>query len=633
MTTRTKALTMLAGGICSLAIASAASAGHDAKTIEVCDKGSENANVWIQRHGDGSEGRKFSIKLNTDDGPIVFGSDDFDFDFDFDMDFDFEWDSDDHGGIHDVLIKKLGGMHGDHGKQVIKLHKEHLAKAPKALHTKKLHLQELHELHGLHELLELKGHGGGQHEVIIERLHGHDDDFSMGDLGLDDDHGDGQVEVIIKEIDGQHGDVFVIKGGEGKVWASKNGQTIDLADHGGGVFVLRGDDHGKDVRMKIEKEAAKAKVKAEKAKIKADVIKLKAEKAKVKAKAKAEKAKAKSKRKGLHTDARFNVEVGAGQGGNVFAWASEDDQARLPEVKQRYMIGVTLGSISEALASQLGVDAGGVVMIESVTDGMPASESGLRRFDVITKVDGKAPVSTPMLQKIISGKSEGDLVKVEVLRGGDAKTFKVGLAQAPAFPERIAFAERAEREAVRARERELRNNERALVRADRNLARAQERMQRSKELAEVRRSKGGEDLKAIMKHLESLDVELDEETMAELHEHLAELGEHMHSMDFTFEMPNIEFVPGEGDEDAFVVIEGAPDGRFFERDGNTIHFAPRGGQGEFRFEVAPTPPAAPVPGENVFFERNTETAKRLNSLEERMERIERMLEKIAERID
>ena len=176
------------------------------------------------------------------------------------------------------------------------------------------------------------------------------------------------------------------------------------------------------------------------------------------------------------------------------------------------------------------------------------------------------------------------------------------------------------------RERQAeRDRERVEARAQRNLARAQERLQRNRELAEVRRFKGGEDLKGILKKLEELDVELDDDTMAQLHEHLAQLGDHMHGMDFTFEMPNIEFVPGEGGGEDIVVIEGAPDARFFRRDGNNIQFAPKSKTKSFTFPGGQ--------GGDVFFERNSETSDRLDALEERMERIERMLEKIAERID
>ena len=49
------------------------------------------------------------------------------------------------------------------------------------------------------------------------------------------------------------------------------------------------------------------------------------------------------------------VALGGADSNEVFAWAAGDDQESPKETKQRVMIGVTLRSISDALAAQLGV--------------------------------------------------------------------------------------------------------------------------------------------------------------------------------------------------------------------------------------------------------------------------------------
>ena len=141
---------------------------------------------------------------------------------------------------------------------------------------------------------------------------------------------------------------------------------------------------------------------------------------------------------------------------------------------------------------------------------------------------------------------------------------------------------------------------------------------------------------------QGLEVVLWDLDEAQLKAQLSELNNHFEGMDFTFEMPHIEFVPGDGDGEDIVVIEGAPDGRFFERENNQIRFAPHGdsksfvfpgGQGEVRFGVATPAPSDPARLEEFIAGRNSNTDARLDKLEARMERIERMLEKIAERID
>jgi len=300
------------------------------------------------------------------------------------------------------------------------------------------------------------------------------------------------------------------------------------------------------------------------------------------------------------------------------------------------MIGVSLGTISEALASQLGVDADGVVMIESVSDSMPAEQSGLRRFDIITSVDGQAPVSTPMLQRIIGSKRAGEAVRIEVLRGGDPHTFNVSVAAAPARREAQALLEKAVRERAEAGHLTAPSAPNApsaiqnQARTELALTRAKERFEQQRERVKLRKESGGQEIAAILEKLSELDIELDDETMTQLKLHLARLGARFEDFNFTYEMPNIEFVPGDGEDEGIVVIEHAPDGRFFERHGNTIRFAP-GGVGEVRFPVAPK--GTPEPDHGVLFERNPQLNERLNTLEERMARIEKLLERLAERID
>jgi S1-C subfamily serine protease len=69
-----------------------------------------------------------------------------------------------------------------------------------------------------------------------------------------------------------------------------------------------------------------------------------------------------------------------------------------------------------------------------VTPGAPASKSGIRANDVITKIDGKAIRNPSELSLTVLTKAPGDKVQVELKRGGDTKTVTVTLGDRPDQP-------------------------------------------------------------------------------------------------------------------------------------------------------------------------------------------------------
>ena len=93
----------------------------------------------------------------------------------------------------------------------------------------------------------------------------------------------------------------------------------------------------------------------------------------------------------------------------------------------RVLIGVTMNQVDEALADQLGVEADDVVLIESVTPGYGAQKAGIRAHDVITKLDGKSPVTMDRVREILRGKRPGDKIRVTVARSKGEKEFTVEL--------------------------------------------------------------------------------------------------------------------------------------------------------------------------------------------------------------
>ena len=103
------------------------------------------------------------------------------------------------------------------------------------------------------------------------------------------------------------------------------------------------------------------------------------------------------------------------------AWRSSGDGTLI--------IGVNLGSVGDALASHLDIDAKDAIIITEVLDDYPAKKAGLRKHDVITHINGQAPVSSEALREILKGKEAGYEVKLTIVRGG--KSTEITVAAAP----------------------------------------------------------------------------------------------------------------------------------------------------------------------------------------------------------
>lgn len=106
-------------------------------------------------------------------------------------------------------------------------------------------------------------------------------------------------------------------------------------------------------------------------------------------------------------------------------------------------IGITGESLTQTLATQLGITANQGVYVAGVASGSPAETAGLKggNFnangqptgggDVITAADGQAINTIQDLQTYIAGKAVGDTLTLTVLRGGSSISVQVTLAARP----------------------------------------------------------------------------------------------------------------------------------------------------------------------------------------------------------
>jgi Do/DeqQ family serine protease len=96
-------------------------------------------------------------------------------------------------------------------------------------------------------------------------------------------------------------------------------------------------------------------------------------------------------------------------------------------IVQRGLLGVRIQSVDQDLASKLGLPNVEGVHITGVTPGSGASEAGLKRGDVILRVNGVKTVTMPELQEQIGRYSPGNTLKIEYFRNHKRQNTRVTL--------------------------------------------------------------------------------------------------------------------------------------------------------------------------------------------------------------
>ena len=135
----------------------------------------------------------------------------------------------------------------------------------------------------------------------------------------------------------------------------------------------------------------------------------------------------------------INTIVASGAQGIGFAVSTNtvlsvvDELIRLGKVNWPW-IGVTVGSVTPAVASQFGLAVEEGVLIREVTRGSPAEQAGLKQNDVIVRLGG---VDTPdyvfFLQELRRRRA-GDQVELGIRRGTASLSVTITLAERPNNP-------------------------------------------------------------------------------------------------------------------------------------------------------------------------------------------------------
>jgi len=97
----------------------------------------------------------------------------------------------------------------------------------------------------------------------------------------------------------------------------------------------------------------------------------------------------------------------------------------------RGYIGVALRDIDEDLRGSLNLTATRGALIQDVTPGSPGDRAGLRPYDVIVALDGKAEGNDDELIRDIAGHAPGTAVQLRIVRDGRQDDVMVKLAERP----------------------------------------------------------------------------------------------------------------------------------------------------------------------------------------------------------
>lgn len=103
----------------------------------------------------------------------------------------------------------------------------------------------------------------------------------------------------------------------------------------------------------------------------------------------------------------------------------------------RGYIGISIKDVDGKEARGLGLERTRGVLIQEVQENGAGYEAGLKTGDVILKVDGNEVNASNQLQTIISQKSPGDKVELEIFRNGSTMNFNVTLKPRADVEERL----------------------------------------------------------------------------------------------------------------------------------------------------------------------------------------------------
>ena len=147
----------------------------------------------------------------------------------------------------------------------------------------------------------------------------------------------------------------------------------------------------------------------------------------------------------------INSAIFSPTGGNVgigFAIPASQAQPVIEQLRtigkvRRGYLGVTVQALDEDLASGFGLDDDQGEIVQSVEPGGPAETTGIRRGDIILRVNGQDVTRQNNLSTIVASSGIGSTVPIELIRDGKRMKLNAKLAERPS-QEDLAAAQSGE---------------------------------------------------------------------------------------------------------------------------------------------------------------------------------------------
>jgi len=129
----------------------------------------------------------------------------------------------------------------------------------------------------------------------------------------------------------------------------------------------------------------------------------------------------------------INTAIISPSGGSIGIGFAVPSDVALPIIEQlaefgetrRGWLGVNIQSVTDELASSLGVEDTRGALVSSVAPNSPAAAAGLKSGDVIVKFDGKPVANMRALPQIVAQTTFGKTVSVDLIRAGQPLTLSV----------------------------------------------------------------------------------------------------------------------------------------------------------------------------------------------------------------
>lgn len=97
-----------------------------------------------------------------------------------------------------------------------------------------------------------------------------------------------------------------------------------------------------------------------------------------------------------------------------------------PAEPPKVMLGITMTNLDEETRADHEIE-GESILIDNVIEGLPASKAGLRKSDIIIEIEGKSPATQERLRELLRARSPGDTLAVTIIRGGREKEIEIKL--------------------------------------------------------------------------------------------------------------------------------------------------------------------------------------------------------------